>query len=409
MSHVGKIYERILERRLRIYMEEMLSEAQCGFRPGRGTVDQISALRIFLEKSWEYGIDQHICFLDLEKAFDRVPREKMWKVIRESGIPQDLLNAIRSTYDKQMSTIIGSKEHFAVTTGVRQGSVLSPLLFITYLDRVMREVSLPEQSESFAYADDIAQTACSKDQLEDIMRKWTEAFTKYGLKLSISKTEYMMVSRNPTKQNLELFDAELAFTDNFIYLGSKIGSDNTMESEINNRISKFSKNVGFLYPLLREKNIPRTVKTDLYTSILRPILTYGCETWTLTEKLKSKIQAAEMKVLRMIFGVTMWDRKRNVDIRKALGVKPIVLLVEQNILRWYGHVMRMSPTRTVKRMVDWRPHGKRPRGRPRKRWQDGVKEILERMDTNLAEAEMLCHDRKQWRSLIHRLSTDRLT
>ena len=70
MSYAGKLYERILERRLRSKVEEKLSENQCGFRPGRGTVDQIAALRLFLEKSWEYAIDQHISFMDLEKAFE---------------------------------------------------------------------------------------------------------------------------------------------------------------------------------------------------------------------------------------------------------------------------------------------------------------------------------------------------
>ena len=100
MSHIGKLYERILENRLRSHVESTISESQCGFRPGRGTVDQIAALRLYLEKSWEHSIDQHICFLDLEKAFDQVPRDKKWTVIEQTGISNRLLMAIRSTYTK---------------------------------------------------------------------------------------------------------------------------------------------------------------------------------------------------------------------------------------------------------------------------------------------------------------------
>lgn len=297
MSHVGKLYERILERRLRSIAEDKISEVQCGFRPGRGTVDQISALRLFLEKSWEFASLQHICFLDLEKAFDHVPRQQMWTVISQAGVPGHLLNAIKSTYHQQSSNIMGSEEQFKVTTGVWQGSVLSPLLFITYLDHVMKEVHQPEHGRCFAYADDIAQAASSKEDLQNIMKQWITAFTHYRLKLSLSKTEYMVVSRYPEESDLELDDGSLGYTDSFTYLGSKIESKNTLESEINNRMAKFSKNISFLYPLLRERNIPREVKVSIYNTILKPILLYGSETRTLTEKMKSKITAAEMKVL----------------------------------------------------------------------------------------------------------------
>ena len=116
-----------------------------------------------------------------------------------------------------------------------------------------------------------------------------------------------------------------------------------------------------------------------------------------------------MQEQRIIYGVTKLDRKRNVDIKQALGVEPIVLLVEKNILRWFGHVTRMSPTRKVKQMLQWKPPGKRLTGRPRERWLDGVQVILRRETISLAEAKEICQDQKRWRSLVHALSTDRLT
>ena len=97
-----------------------------------------------------------------------------------------------------------------------------------------------------------------------------------------------------------------------------------------------------MYPLLQEKSIPTRVKVLIYKTILRPLLTYGSEIWTLTTKLKSKIQAAEMRVLRLIKGITRRDRKRNADVQKELGMEPILTFVERSQLRWYGHVMRMD-------------------------------------------------------------------
>ena len=238
---------------------------------------------------------------------------------------------------------------------------------------------------------------------------WMQAFRKFGLKLSIGKTEYMKVGRGVEAEPLKLEDKELVYTDSFTYLGSKLESQNHMEAEILHRISKYTKNVAALYPLLREKSIPRKVKTSMYTTILRPTLIYGCETWILTERLKSKLQAAEMRTLRLIFGVTMRDRKRNVDIRKSLKVEPLILTIEKNILRWYGHLMRMEPSRRVKQLADWKPTGKRPVGRPRKRWKDGVQAILQRKNVSLTQAEALSQDRKLWRRLVHSLPTDRLT
>ncbi|XP_076045633.1 uncharacterized protein LOC143027846 [Oratosquilla oratoria] len=111
-----------------------------------------------------------------------------------------------------------------------------------------------------------------------------------------------------------------------------------MEREINSRIGKMSAQVNLLYPLLKERTIARRVKTLLYTTILRPILTYGAETWKLTTKTESRIGAAEMRVLRIIYGVTRRDRIRNEVIRAELGVESVLELVQRGQLRWYGQM-----------------------------------------------------------------------
>ena len=335
MSHAGKLYERILEKRLRSKVEEKLSKNQCGFRPGRGTVDQIAALCLFLEISWEYAIDQHICFMDLEKAFDRVPSDKMWKVIEGTGISSKLLMAIMSTYKDQQSAVIGDTSYFAINTGVRQDSVLSLLLFIICLNLFMMNVTREDyHAECFGYADDVARTTDSREKLQDIMNQWDRELTRAGLKLSYAKTEYMQVGRKPEEGDITVNDHVLNKTNNFRYLGSKLTSTNIMEEEVNNRIANFSKNLITLYPLMKEKEIPRDVKVCIYTTVLRPVLLYGSETWTLTTILTSKIQATEMRVLRLIYGVTRRDRIRNDNIRQVLKVESVLAIIERNQLRW---------------------------------------------------------------------------
>ena len=154
--------------------------------------------------------------------------------------------------------------------------------------------------------------------------------------------------------------------------------------------------------------VPSKVQAVIYETVLRPTLTYGtgCESWTLTAKAKRKVQAAEMRALRLIKGVTRRERLRNDNIRKELNVMSIIDFVERAQLRWYGHVMRMGEEREPKRWLDWRPRGRRPRGRPRKRWLENIDEGLKNRGSSLQDVMQYRRydDRNGWRRLTQ---TDR--
>ena len=98
ISVVGKIFSGIVERRVRVLVEDKLDENQCGFRPLRGCQDQIFSLRQIMGKSYEWNRELYLCFIDLEKAYDRVPRGKLLSVLRDYGIGGKLLQAIKGLY-----------------------------------------------------------------------------------------------------------------------------------------------------------------------------------------------------------------------------------------------------------------------------------------------------------------------
>ena len=98
ISVPGKVYAKCLEKKCREIVEPLLTDAQCGFRPGRSTMDQIFVLQQIFEKSWEYANEVNACFVDLEKAYDRIPRDKLWAVLLQYGIDGQLLTAIKSLY-----------------------------------------------------------------------------------------------------------------------------------------------------------------------------------------------------------------------------------------------------------------------------------------------------------------------
>ena len=98
LSLPGKVYAKCLKRKCREIVESNLEDGQCGFRASRSSTNQIFTLKQIFEKSWEYGKDLFACFVNLEKAYDRVPRDKLWKVLREYGVDGQLLRSIKSFY-----------------------------------------------------------------------------------------------------------------------------------------------------------------------------------------------------------------------------------------------------------------------------------------------------------------------
>ena len=134
LSLPEKMYAKYLEKKCR---ESKLEDGQCGCRPGRSTTNQIFTLRQIFEKFWEYAKDVFACFLGPEKAYDRVPRDKLWRVLHEYGIGWHLSIAIKPLCcQSEVCDRVNGKQSklFYVSFGLRQGCVLSPFLCIIYIN-----------------------------------------------------------------------------------------------------------------------------------------------------------------------------------------------------------------------------------------------------------------------------------
>ena len=142
------------------------------------------------------------------------------------------------------------------------------------------------------------------------------------------------------------------------------------------------------------KKMPRNLKVKLYMTVVRPVLLYGAEVWTIGKKEERMLEATEMRMLRRIRGVTLKDRMRSNDIRKELRIENIKDKVRETRMRWFGHVVRMDDKNTVKQTMLMAVPGKRPRGRPRKRWRENIKEDLRHFSVEPQDAL----DRIEWRT-----------
>ncbi|KAI3364680.1 hypothetical protein L3Q82_011453 [Scortum barcoo] len=183
-----KVYASVLERRIRPIVDPRIQEEQCGFhRPGRGTLDQLYTLRRVLEGLWEFAQPVHMCFVDLEKAFDRVPRGILWGVLHEYGVRGPLLRAVRSLYDRSRSLV--------------------------------RIAGRPSAH---------------------VLERFAAECEAAGMRISTSKSEAMVLDRKRVACPLRVGGEVLPQVEEFKYLGVLFTSEGKMEREIDRRIGAAS-------------------------------------------------------------------------------------------------------------------------------------------------------------------------
>ena len=122
---------------------------------------------------------------------------------------------------------------------------------------------------------------------------------------------------------------------------------------------------------LLKSDIPITLKRKLFNQCILPAMTYACETWTMTKAMKCRIAAAQRRMERSMLGISWEEHKTNEWVRNKSNIQDILETIHKRKWTWAGHVSRMTDDRWTVRLTDWRPmDGKRPRGRPMKRWRD---------------------------------------
>ena len=198
ISHASKVMLKILQARLQHYMNHDLPDVQAGFRKGRGTRDQIANICWIIKKSKGVPENINFCFIDYAKAFNYVDLSKLWKILKEVGIPDHLTCLLRNLYTGQEATVRtghGTTDWFQIRKGVHQGCILSPCLFNLYAEYIMRNTGLEEAQAgikiagrnigNLRYADDTSLLAGSEEELKSLLMKVKEEGGKVGLKLNI--------------------------------------------------------------------------------------------------------------------------------------------------------------------------------------------------------------------------------
>ena len=170
-----------------------LPDVQAGFRKGRGTRGQIANMRGIIEKAREFQKNIYFCFIDYAKAFDCVDHNKLWKILKEMGIPEHLTCLLRNLYAGQEATVRtghGTTDWFQIRKGVCQSCILSSCLFNLYAEYIMRNAQLEEAQAgikiagrniiNLRYADDTTLMAESEEELKSLLMKVKEESEEVG-------------------------------------------------------------------------------------------------------------------------------------------------------------------------------------------------------------------------------------
>ena len=203
----------------------------------------------------------------------------------------------------------------------------------------------------------------------------------------------MIISRVGGPLDIQVDNIKLKQVQEFKYLGSIFTSDGKLDREIDTRCQKANAVSYQLSPLLKHQNINMAVKRQMIKSIFQPVLCYQCQTWPISKRQERKITTCEMRCLRKTIKVTRRDKMRNEDIRTIVGTTPCIQHIQQQQLKWFGHLVRMEVDQLPSRAYNSRHSGFRARGRPRVRWIDNVTDTLRRHGMTTTSATHLAQDR----------------
>ena len=400
----------LINKRLQSLAEQVVPDSFTGFRRHRGVSDSAFALRRLVESflhtkgSQQPGEEDalYICFLDLRKAFDAVPRQSLWRLLGEHyGVPPHvlgMLQQVRTDFAGQVCYKNRLSAAFPLGTGVRQGSCEGPTLWLLYFHALMHvwhdrcatvglTLGIPWQFKAdghvrsarrlqnaatsaceigeFVYADDTAFVDTNWEAFQTKTSLLTAAVTDFGGTASTTKTEWMRLdgfqppaerlaedlAPLPGHQVLRMAGDGLPRASCFNYLGSLIASDvrGGISQDVARRVRLAHAAAGYLRHVWKSPRLTRATKRKVLLTAVLPVLLWGSESWSTTANDRRRLRCCWNSLVRHAAGIT-WFQVRTQHITNAaaqdlLGVPDILVLLHRRVASWAGHIARTSADR----------------------------------------------------------------
>ena len=452
IEQVMKVLERVVEGLIRQRVE--IDEMQCGFMSGRGTTDAIFIVRQLQEKHFAANKPLYIAFVDLEKAFDRVPRDVIWWAMRKLGTDEWLVRLVQSMYKDVRSRVRvgdGYSEEFGVGVGVHQGSVLSPLLFIIVLEALSREFRTGCPWE-LLYADDLMISAESMEELLVKVQIWKTEMEKKGLRVNMGKTKIMESGINldvrkksgkypcgvyqsgvgssnaifcggckrwvhkkcsgikgPLRPDpdgtaraiderevseVEVGNEKLEVVPEFCYLGDMLSAGGGCELAAITRCKCAWGKFRQLLPLLTNRHLPLLTRGKVYSSCVRSVMLHAAETWAMKVDTLNRLRRNDHAMIRWICNVRAKDEVSSDSLLTKLGIQDLDVVLRTSRMRWFGHVERS--TGWIAEVCKLNVVAQKRSGRPKKSWDEVLENDRKKLGMDSADPQ----NRSEWRGRL---------
>lgn len=401
MSNIYKVFSKLILGRINKTLEENQPPEQAGFRKNFSTIDHILVIKQITEKYNEYGKKYYIAFVDYNKAFDSIKHEVIWNSLWQQGVSAKYIRIIRNIYSNSYAKLRLEKtgEEFRIKKGVRQGDPLSPKIFTAVLETIMREMNWEEYGlningkrlHHLRFADDLILLAENPETLKTMLLDLDTQSRVVGLTMNTQKTKLMT---NSEKYEIEINGNNIEYVNEYEYLGQTISPYDQTNKEIDKRIEKAWKRYWSLKEIMKAREIPTKDKIKVLNMCVIPIITYGCQSWALTQKNWKRLEVCQNSLERSILNIKLKDKIRLSTIKHKLKTNTISSIIRKQKWRWTGHMIRQKTEKWTKNIVEWYPRdGKRRRGRPYYRWEDDLKEVAGKIWMRAAR------DRRTWKKL----------
>jgi hypothetical protein len=382
-------------------------------------------------------------------------------------VPERLIRMVMALYSNTRSRVRvagETSEYFDIGVGVHQGSTLSPLLFILVMEEATKDCSRGDPWD-LLYADDLALTAASKEEVVEAFEMWRDAMAGVGFKVNTGKTK-IMVTGKKIEENVEVgrypcgvcgrgvgansvlcvecrkwchqrcsglqrlggvrdfqcpacarrergevaiemveefrSDGEMVEeVKTFRYLGDVIDSEGGVERAVRARVASAWNKWREISALLRNEGVPLVHRGAIYEMCIRPVLLYGGENWALTDRVRNILITCDRKMLRYMAGISWEDRVCSDEVARRCGLVEIDRIITAKRLRWFGHVKRRMEDEPLGRVRGVEVAGGRPRGRPKMTWMKSMEGTLRSLGLSAEDAL----DRETWRATVDRLTS----
>jgi hypothetical protein len=389
MNHMLKAFLKVIKQRLFRKCERIMGETQFGFKEAMGTREALFSIKTLIQNYKDVRKEVFLCFIDYEKAFDRIKHDRLIGILKESGIDDKDIRCIANLYWNQTAEIEINNmkvDNLQIRRGVRQGCILSPLLFNIYSEEIFQKATEDIEKgvkvngfyvNNIRFADDTVLIADNMADLQDLLNRVNYFGKQAGLTINHKKTKMMIISRNinfHVNQNLHIDNIIIERVMSFKYLGSWLNESWNCDKEIRCRIEAARTSFQKFKNVLCNNQVNIKSRLRFLKCYVWSILLYCSETWTLKITTTRKLEAFEMWCYRRIMKISWTDKIRNEEVLRRLR-KNLELLktIKHRKTSYFGHIIRGEKYYLLQRVLEGRIEGRRSVGRMQMSWLQNIK------------------------------------